>query len=740
MANCSHLLSSHLRNINKNMNKNMNRPTDTRPAGIYRSTWPLTLEAPHGHRRRQSANTTSSKHGETAIISFHRSNPVLQKQQQEQQQQRRSLPLRRVSTRRVFPEEPNIRQQSMRPSAYDHTMTAPDTYVSEHVQTATPEEGYAHGSTGSFKAVRIGDAVAKCLDEMSPSVGTTASSRRMSRSLSGASATSSTSQYASSRLSRQTANRRSIYRNRLSLSSSHGDDGISECQTSIGGSTSSICGSSLGGHESSLSGAQVESRKQYPCPFRRRNPARFNIREYAHCATAPFYSLSDIRHHIATHHRQEGIFCRRCKVRFESEAALDSHATLPKEEMCETAPSEATGDPEDGVLDDIARRLTCENAHIDLWTWEGLCRLIFPDDEETPSSDFYPVVELAEIEQEFDDGQEALKASLKETLRLLLPNDVDDSYCHFLAGQLELVFDRHRANTMRQCLSRFCSLASGQVTTDVASPGPQQAAITRRQTRRSRRNTLLHGLRPPSTLDGEVHSGSDEMSPPSTRTRTDSDTTQDDADCLWPPQSRTQPPPMDRPDRSCTSETEVFRRRTHNTPTRARAAFESGTSVTGSTSSREGDYNNQRDSRDSGIGIPCDVCEFESCKCTNSSITTESDDWPLPTYNTSRLSKREPSQPHRHSVESPARFKSIDFGSHNQTPTQRSLRHQPRLRVLTRGIDDAPQDSHAWTMSSDTSATLTGDSFSPHSFKQRVLMKRGGRRTQDGTERTIWTA
>jgi hypothetical protein len=33
----------------------------------------------------------------------------------------------------------------------------------------------------------------------------------------------------------------------------------------------------------------------YSCPFRKRNPARFNVRDYERCATSPFYSVSDIK-------------------------------------------------------------------------------------------------------------------------------------------------------------------------------------------------------------------------------------------------------------------------------------------------------------------------------------------------------------------------------------------------------------------------------------------------------------
>ena len=35
--------------------------------------------------------------------------------------------------------------------------------------------------------------------------------------------------------------------------------------------------------------------QQYPCPYRKRNPLRFNIREYEYCAKAPFKTFSDLK-------------------------------------------------------------------------------------------------------------------------------------------------------------------------------------------------------------------------------------------------------------------------------------------------------------------------------------------------------------------------------------------------------------------------------------------------------------
>jgi hypothetical protein len=36
-------------------------------------------------------------------------------------------------------------------------------------------------------------------------------------------------------------------------------------------------------------------RTQYPCPFRKRNPVRFNVRDHGRCANAPFNSMYELR-------------------------------------------------------------------------------------------------------------------------------------------------------------------------------------------------------------------------------------------------------------------------------------------------------------------------------------------------------------------------------------------------------------------------------------------------------------
>lgn len=69
-------------------------------------------------------------------------------------------------------------------------------------------------------------------------------------------------------------------------------------------------------------------------------------------------------------------------------------------------------------------------------------------------TEFLPVVEVFEAEQEFDDSSDELKADLGESLKKLLPDQAGDTlFFHVLAGQLSLVFEQHRAKVNRRCRS-----------------------------------------------------------------------------------------------------------------------------------------------------------------------------------------------------------------------------------------------------------------------------------------------
>jgi len=68
---------------------------------------------------------------------------------------------------------------------------------------------------------------------------------------------------------------------------------------------------------------------------------------------------------------------------FESETALDQHMMLPKDQICESISEESFADPEDGITDCMDRDLVLGQADVE--SWEGIWRLVFAGDEDTPA-------------------------------------------------------------------------------------------------------------------------------------------------------------------------------------------------------------------------------------------------------------------------------------------------------------------------------------------------------------------
>ncbi|KAG6361688.1 hypothetical protein INS49_009916 [Diaporthe citri] len=195
-----------------------------------------------------------------------------------------------------------------------------------------------------------------------------------------------------------------------------------------------------------------EASRPYSCPFRKRNPVMFNVRDHEHCAKRPFFGMQELKHHIRTYHRACGPphSCPRCKAGFQNSSDLSEHLMVPVEQMCE--PNSAAPDNviEDGITEEMDRALAERTPRHSVKTWEQIWKLLFPQDVSALDSEYLPVVEMVEMEQKLDDSQAELRADLSESLRKLLPEQSED-VCFFLAGQFQLVFEQHRAKVNRKC-------------------------------------------------------------------------------------------------------------------------------------------------------------------------------------------------------------------------------------------------------------------------------------------------
>ncbi|AEO58700.1 hypothetical protein MYCTH_108314 [Thermothelomyces thermophilus ATCC 42464] len=257
-------------------------------------------------------------------------------------------------------------------------------------------------------------------------------------------------------------------------------------------------------------GTGPDGMASYPCPYRKRNPARFNIRDHEDCARSPFDSIRALKQHIIHYHQRKPALrqCRRCKERFGAEAELEEHLLLPKDRICDVK-EPCLDDYEDGITEKTASILAATDGDdARSWTWQTIWCLLFPGDPEIPDAahlcsnkasffaEFHPVAELAEVEQAFDEGQGSLREELREKLELLLPEPVDPSYLGFLTGQLELVFETHRIDVIKRTLARCRPnvLISGEELSRTQTQPAEQPSVPKKPSRRSRRSTVLQAL------------------------------------------------------------------------------------------------------------------------------------------------------------------------------------------------------------------------------------------------------
>ncbi|KAK3342571.1 hypothetical protein B0H65DRAFT_428096 [Neurospora tetraspora] len=519
--------------------------------------------------------------------------------------------------------------------------------------------------------------------------------------------------------------------------------------------------------------------EEYSCPFRVRNPVRFNIRDHEVCAMTSFESLADLRHHVMSYHRRRAMphQCQRCKVGFPTQRFLDDHLMLPKDEMCDTVPAGTPRNPEDGISEDVDKTLASGNG---IRTWDDLWRLIFPMDDQIPSSDFHPVIELAEVEQQFDEGQEALKTHLQETLRLLIPEAMDDAYRNFLTGQLELVFEAHKANTIRKCLHRIHGSTNNDTTGGEntspedkrrrSSSGAGNVNLARRSTRRNRQSAILQGSRAQerhsSTSDGLF---SPSLIPPwQSRRGSNTPSNISNNNTNKPTSRRMSDNTRSRPNLTGNPPTSPRRLSPHPTPT---------LSVSATVTTNESDDGALKSpttpasasgsapflgvvSSDNGI----EPSTITHCTCASSSTCRCNELLAFGIHHNNHYHGHPPARPKTAPIPYRERMEELSVPKHR-------LRHQPALQVRTTGIDlnGGLEGRRAWTgdvrmyedddsddddedlnnvfLRPKTGGSLDSafrgamsarevrdvrESYSPQSFKERLLSRGGSSRGLKG--------
>lgn len=163
-----------------------------------------------------------------------------------------------------------------------------------------------------------------------------------------------------------------------------------------------------------------EENLRLSCPYRKRNPSRFNVRDHHSCAMTYFPKFAELRQHIVKQHKRDdpsAFVCDRCNRDFHTRKELRDHQRLPKEMMCDILDH----DPESGVDGTTSIKLLSRkrvSGASPEAQWKEIWNILFPDDEDHQIHQYHftPVIEHFELSNYYMSSFEALHSSLRDKI------------------------------------------------------------------------------------------------------------------------------------------------------------------------------------------------------------------------------------------------------------------------------------------------------------------------------------
>ncbi|KAH7015527.1 hypothetical protein EDB80DRAFT_708152 [Ilyonectria destructans] len=153
-------------------------------------------------------------------------------------------------------------------------------------------------------------------------------------------------------------------------------------------------GPSSSGNESTRKKKQKteESDFRYSCPYRKRLPWTFNVRDHQTCATQSFSSITLVKRHIMTAHQLRNaptLFqCDCCNGYFRTVEDFDIHIV-----SCGRSSGLYPTKVVLGIDRQMEDKLRDRRASTQVLKWDTLWKTIFPKGDTIPSPEFEPVVE-----------------------------------------------------------------------------------------------------------------------------------------------------------------------------------------------------------------------------------------------------------------------------------------------------------------------------------------------------------
>ncbi|VBB83579.1 Putative protein of unknown function [Podospora comata] len=238
--------------------------------------------------------------------------------------------------------------------------------------------------------------------------------------------------------------------------------------------------------------------QNFSCPFRKRNPIRFNVRDFQSCAVQSFPDIPQLKRHIKNFHRQNSIplfMCPRCKEDLGSHVDLVAHSAVEVHLMCEVQDVPSSLDPEDGITPQVEEVLNGRKANSKVDCWDTLWDVLFGTEEGIPDHNFVPPTELDEVHAEFR------KPSSRDELRQRLATEFPLHDPDLLLS----LFNEHIDSVVDTCRLRTRQLSGRPRRT--RNQGPRQPTASPQRARRASHTAPLHPIQSRDTLGSNGQSG-----------------------------------------------------------------------------------------------------------------------------------------------------------------------------------------------------------------------------------------
>ncbi|KAK4452022.1 hypothetical protein QBC34DRAFT_38242 [Podospora aff. communis PSN243] len=142
---------------------------------------------------------------------------------------------------------------------------------------------------------------------------------------------------------------------------------------------------------SSQSKHSTSAPKRYACPFRKHDPATYNIHDHDICALRSWESVSRMKEHLYRKHCK--VHCQRCKQVFRKQSELAAHAMRP--ESCRLREGNGPADISAQQELQLKSKKYASRYQSEEEKWREVYRLLFPGEHIPSPSDTRPDPELA---------------------------------------------------------------------------------------------------------------------------------------------------------------------------------------------------------------------------------------------------------------------------------------------------------------------------------------------------------